>query len=136
MTARRRDGGTRVLRAPIVIALLGVASCERADPDRTPAASAGPTAGSVAVPPALPGEPPLGADRERMLQLFATNISQGLYTPSNLRFLLCNTEAGLAVARQAADPMSMALMRRMVALFRSAPGMANTACPATPPRMP
>jgi hypothetical protein len=91
---------------------------------------------TVTVPPALPGEPPIGADRETMLAKFAANISGNLYTRSNLLFLVCNAEAGRTVANQAGDPMTMALMRRMVLLFRSAPGMAQATCPATPPQTP
>lgn len=115
--------------ARLVLLLLVVSACERAEESR-------PGAGTVTVPPALPGEPPIGADREAMLQKFAANISQGLYTHSNLLFLLCNTEAGRAVANQSGDPMSMALLRRMVALFRQAKGMATITCPSPPPQSP
>jgi len=66
-----------------------------------------------------------------MLQKFAANISQGLYSKANLSFLLCNCEAGKRIADQSGDAFSKALMRRMVALFRSAPGMANVTCPQT-----
>jgi hypothetical protein len=103
--------------------LLVIAACERAD------APAHAPAGAVSVPPALPGEPAIGADRERMLQQFADNISHGVYTHANLMFLLCNCEAGKSAAHLSGDPFSIALMRRMVALFRAAPGMANATCP-------
>jgi hypothetical protein len=86
----------------------------------------------ITVPPPLPGEPALGPDYDLMLQRFATNLSQGIYTRANLEFLVCNSEKGLAIARAAgpaSDPRVLALMRRMTALFRSAPGMAHAACP-------
>lgn len=121
----------RALLAAVIVTGL---ACERAGDHSSHGHAA--SGATVTVPPPLPGEPAIGADRERMLQLFAANISQGLYTPSNLLFLLCNTEAGLAVARQAGDPLSMALMRRMVALFRQGPGMASATCPNPPPQIP
>ncbi len=102
-------------------------------PARTAARPAGGSATStITVPPPLPGEPPLGADYDRMLQRFAANLTQGIYTRANLEFLLCNSEKGLAIARAAggaSDPRVVALMRRMTALFRSAPGMARATCP-------
>lgn len=113
---------------------MALVGCERASDERVrPSSGAG---APVTVPPPLPGEPSIGADREQMLQQFAANISQGLYTTSNLMFLLCNTEAGLAVARQAGDPLSKALLRRMIALFRQGPGMASATCPNPPPQTP
>lgn len=122
------------MRMLLVIAVLILAGCERASDSGGPGAASAAT--PVTVPPALPGEPSIGADREVMLQKFAANISQGVYTHSNLLFLLCNSEAGRAVANQAGEPMTMALMRRMTALFRSAPGMAQAACPSPPPQTP
>ncbi len=121
------------MRALLVIALL-LAGCERVSDSA--GAGAGSAATPVTVPPPVPGEPSIGADREVMLQKFAANISQGIYTHANLLFLLCNSEAGRAVANQAGEPMTMALMRRMTALFRSAPGMAHAACPSPPPQTP
>lgn len=115
--------------ARLVLLLLVMSACERAGESR-------PGGGTVTVPPALPGEPSIGVDRETMLQTFAANISQGVYTHSNLLFLLCNAESGRAVANQAGEPMTMALMRRMSLLFRAAPGMATVTCPSPPPRTP
>jgi len=112
-----------------ILLAIALVACERADEAR-------PGGKTVSVPPALPGEPPIGADREVMLQKFATNLSQGIYTHSNLLFLLCNAEAGRRVANQAGEPMTMALMRRMVGLFRQGPGMATITCPSPPPQSP
>lgn len=116
----------------IAIALLA-AGCERAS---STGSGAGAGSATIRVPPPLPGEPPIGVDREAMLAQFATNLSQGVYTRSNLLFLLCNSEAGRDVANQSGDPLTKGLMRRMVALFRAAPGMATVTCPVPAPRTP
>ncbi len=118
----------------VLLAMLLAAACERDDSTRSDNEAAG--TGTITVPPALPGEPSIGADREQMLKQFASNMSQGLYTKSNLLFLLCNTEAGLAVARQSGDPLSIAMTRRMVGLYRQGPGMANATCSTPPPQTP
>lgn len=122
--------------AIVVLVAMAVTLVVTRTPPRPTYPGQAPAATTVTVPPPLPGEPPIGADRETMLVKFGANISQGLYTQSNLLFLLCNAEAGRAVANQAGDPMSMALMRRMVLLFRQGPGMAQASCPATPPQTP
>src|SRR5690606_35703492 len=106
-------------------------------PGQAPGAgSAAPASPRIATPPPLPGRPASGADGEAMLAQFAATISQGLYTLSNLLFLLSNSEAGLAVANQAGEPMTKALMRRMVTLFRQGPQMAAATCPDPPPQTP
>lgn len=139
--ARYRPRFGRTAWIALGVALVGLAAAllfvlVRARGDTSAGGPARPAGGSatvtITVPPPLPGEPPLGADYDRMLQRFAANLSQGIYTRANLEFLVCNSEKGLAVARAAggaSDPRVAALMRRMTALFRSAPGMAHATCP-------
>jgi hypothetical protein len=122
--------GAIVVLAIAAAGVAGARACSRSHA-RTPAGSpAGRSAAQVVrVPPPLPGEPPLGTDYDTMLQRFAANISQGLYTRANLELLLCNSEKGFRMLNPSMDPRVAAMMRRMVALFRSAPGMAHTTCP-------
>jgi hypothetical protein len=135
MTGPLRPGwlvaaGAIVVVAIAVAGLAGARACSRSHEVPLTRSPAGGSATQVVpVPPPLPGEPPLGADYDTMLQRFAANISQGLYTQANLELLLCNSEKGFHMLNPSMDPRVAAMMRRMVALFRSAPGMAHTICP-------